>query len=156
MSLSPTSSRAAVAPLALTGVTDAVQLRVRAAPGQVATSIVQVQDDDGTNLFGIDPSSAGDVAFVRANEPTDTVLALFAETGQVANILEAGDLAGITTSGFDRAAYIYTKKIAAPADATLDNSQVTLWLDATPGVTKLMVKAKDSAGTVRTAAIVLT
>lgn len=44
---------------------------------------------------------------------------------------------------------------AAPADADLGNGGFGLWLDATPGATKLMVKAKDSGGTVRTAAIAL-
>lgn len=44
---------------------------------------------------------------------------------------------------------------AAPPDLDLVASQVALWLDATIGATKLMVKAKDSGGTVRTAAIAL-
>src|SRR5206468_11585090 len=46
--------------------------------------------------------------------------------------------------------------VAALADASIQNSEVTLWLDDTPGATKLMVKAKDSGGTVRSAAIALT
>ena len=44
---------------------------------------------------------------------------------------------------------------AAPADAALDNGNFSFWLDATPGAAKLMVKAKDSAGSVVTAAITL-
>ena len=45
----------------------------------------------------------------------------------------------------------------APADGELNSSQLAFWFDPTPGVgnTKLMVKAKDAGGTVRTAAIVL-
>jgi hypothetical protein len=45
---------------------------------------------------------------------------------------------------------------AAPADGDLDHSTFTLWLDATPGATKLMIKAKDSGGTVRTGSVNLT
>lgn len=45
---------------------------------------------------------------------------------------------------------------AAPADSYLSASDFVLWLDDTPGATKLMVKAKDAGGTVRTAAIALT
>jgi hypothetical protein len=48
------------------------------------------------------------------------------------------------------------RTVAAPADGSMVNSSVALWLDDTPAATKLMVKAKDSAGTVRTAAIALT
>jgi len=44
---------------------------------------------------------------------------------------------------------------AAPADAALAAGYWVLWLDQTIGATKLMVKAKDSGGTVRTAAIAL-
>lgn len=44
---------------------------------------------------------------------------------------------------------------ASPADASLSAGEFALWLDATIGATKLMVKAKDSGGTVRTAAIAL-
>ncbi len=45
---------------------------------------------------------------------------------------------------------------AAPADADLTNSTFAFWLDDTIGATCLKVKAKDSAGTVRTATIPLT
>lgn len=44
---------------------------------------------------------------------------------------------------------------AAPANAALFTSSFALWLDATPGATKLMIKAKDSGGTVRTGEIPL-
>lgn len=37
---------------------------------------------------------------------------------------------------------------AEPADAELGNSQFCFWLDDTLGATKLMIKAKDSGGTV--------
>lgn len=46
-------------------------------------------------------------------------------------------------------------KAAAPADALFASSSFALWLDATPGATKLMVKAKDSNGAVRTGSLAL-
>lgn len=44
---------------------------------------------------------------------------------------------------------------AALADASLTASQFSLWLDDTNGACKLMIKAKQADGTVRTAAIAL-
>lgn len=44
---------------------------------------------------------------------------------------------------------------SVPADASLVAGQFKLWLDATPGATKLMIKAKDSGGTVRTGSVAL-
>jgi hypothetical protein len=45
---------------------------------------------------------------------------------------------------------------ALPADGALTNSSFALWLDDTPGATKLKIKAKDSGGTVRTGEVALT
>jgi hypothetical protein len=44
---------------------------------------------------------------------------------------------------------------AVQPDGGVFASSWTFWLDDTPAATKLMIKAKDSAGTVRTAAIAL-
>jgi len=51
--------------------------------------------------------------------------------------------------------HILLKTAAAPADAALAASQFTLWLDATNGAAKLMVKAKQADGTVKTASVAL-
>lgn len=48
--------------------------------------------------------------------------------------------------------YFINRKVAAPADAELAANEVALWLDATDGAGKLMVKAKTANGTVATAA----
>jgi len=53
----------------------------------------------------------------------------------------------------DNAGNLIQARAAVPADAALLASHFALWLDASPGATKLMIKAKDSGGTVRTAAI---
>lgn len=44
---------------------------------------------------------------------------------------------------------------AAPADGTLAAGECNLWFDQTNGAAKLMVKAKQADGTVRTAAVAL-
>jgi hypothetical protein len=46
--------------------------------------------------------------------------------------------------------------VAAPADSSLAAGQVALWLDATNGAAKLMIKAKQADGTVRTGSVTLT
>jgi hypothetical protein len=51
--------------------------------------------------------------------------------------------------------HLLLKTAAAPADAALAASQFTLWLDATNGAAKLMIKAKQADGTVKTATIAL-
>lgn len=76
-----------------------------------------------------------------------------ASTGRMLG-LYASDL---TThyGGFNKDGYFTTKKVAAPADADLVASEMALWLDDTNGAAKLMVKAKQADGTVRTAALAL-
>lgn len=51
--------------------------------------------------------------------------------------------------------HILLKTAAAPADASLAANQFTFWLDPTNGAAKLMIKAKQADGTVKTAAVAL-
>lgn len=51
--------------------------------------------------------------------------------------------------------HILLKTAAAPADASFAASQFTLWLDATAGASKLMVKAKNASGTVVAGSVTL-
>lgn len=50
----------------------------------------------------------------------------------------------------------FTGPNAAPADATLAAGGFSLWLDATDGAGKLMVKAKTANGTVVAGSVTLT
>ena len=45
--------------------------------------------------------------------------------------------------------------MAAPADAELSNSELAYWFDDTAGAAKVMFKAKDAGGTVRTGSVSL-
>lgn len=61
-------------------------------------------------------------------------------------------IGGVGTGG-----YLKMRSVnAAPADASLLAGDVALWLDATNGAAKLMVKAKQLDGTVRTGSLALT
>ena len=55
-----------------------------------------------------------------------------------------------------RKTLLFTGTTVVPADSTLTPGSLVVWLDATPGATKAMFKAKDSGGTVRTGSVALT
>lgn len=58
--------------------------------------------------------------------------------------------------GIDESLPVRTKRSSAPSDSELSNGEVAIWIDPTPGSAKLMIKAKDSEGTVVTGEVVLT
>jgi hypothetical protein len=100
--------------------------------------LLRVLNDDGTPVVSVD--SGGAVSVVLAA----------ADTAFVVRDLSNGHIP-LQVSRNQLRLLLPT----VPADGSLADSEFSLWLDATPGATKLMVKAKDSGGTVRTAAIAL-
>ena len=109
-----------------------------------------------------DPTEAGVVSTLTlAQSGTDAAKTELISNGQVLANADSGEIALGKTNGsiyffdvFD-GLFGFTQN-AVPPDGNFDNNGMcALWLDATPGATKLMVKAKDSAGTFRTAAIAL-
>lgn len=72
-----------------------------------------------------------------------------------------GDLLNVQTSGntvrsrFNKAGYFMTSLTSAPADADVGVGEMSLWFDSTNGAAKLMVKAKEAGGTVRTGSVAL-
>lgn len=74
---------------------------------------------------------------------------------QTRNIVEVVSSAFAVYSGFDKDGFPFNRKNAAPADADLAAGEMKLWFDQTNGAAKLMVKAKQADGTVRTAAVAL-
>lgn len=58
-------------------------------------------------------------------------------------------------SRFTKDCYFMATKSAAPADADINTGELALWVDTTAGAAKLMIKAKDSAGTVKTGSVTL-
>lgn len=79
-----------------------------------------------------------------------------AAASQTADIFQVLDSSANVLCRFTAQGYFTTKKVAAPVDSVLGNSEVAFWLDDTAGATKLKIKAKDSAGTVRTGEVALT
>lgn len=102
----------------------------------------------GQSLFQgtitVNPQNAGDISLILKAPATPTV-----------DVFQVKDSTSAILSRFDKSGYFMTKKVAAPADADLTNSEMALWLDATNGAAKLMIKAKQADGTVRTAAVAL-
>jgi hypothetical protein len=59
---------------------------------------------------------------------------------------------GLISGGSDS---IRTQAHAAPSDGSIQTGELALWFDQTNGAAKLMVKAKQADGTVKTAAVAL-
>jgi hypothetical protein len=62
---------------------------------------------------------------------------------------------GVVVARIRPGVIVFGDAVAAPADALIPTSGFGFWLDDTPAATKLMVKAKDSAGTVKAGALLL-
>jgi hypothetical protein len=58
-------------------------------------------------------------------------------------------------SRFNKDGYFMTAKTAAPADADVSTGEAALWFDSTNGAAKLMIKAKQADGTVKTGSVTL-
>jgi hypothetical protein len=71
------------------------------------------------------------------------------------NLFEAQDSSANPLTTISENGYFTTRKNSAPADAELAAGEVALWFDATNAAAKLMVKAKEAGGTVRTGSLAL-
>jgi hypothetical protein len=111
-----------------------------------ANTLVWAIDAAG-NMYGLLDSAAFAVWHAYSNA-SGVARSVFAIGGDGATYI--GDFN--TTNAY----LVLHEPHVAPPDAVLGNGDVSLWLDQTPGATKLMVKAKDSGGTVRTTTINLT
>lgn len=74
---------------------------------------------------------------------------------QSGNLFSVLDSSNVALSWFNKAGYFFTAKNAAPADGDLAANQLALWFDPTNGSSKLMIKAKQADGTVKTASVAL-
>ena len=63
--------------------------------------------------------------------------------------------AGARRAGLDNNGAFYTAAVSAPADASIQTSEVSVWFDPTPGAAKVMFKGKNSSGTVVTGSVAL-
>lgn len=76
-------------------------------------------------------------------------------TSQTGDEIRAEDTSGNRVSGFNKAGVIFTERNTVPADGDLVAGELTFWFDDTNGAAKLMVKAKQADGTVRTGSVTL-
>jgi hypothetical protein len=133
----------------------------------VATSghvSLKLNNSGTTNLgeVGIDPTLGlylkGGVGYsttVVSQSTAVPTLVVKAVASQTASLQEWQDSSANVLSRLNKDGYFMTRKSAAPADADLATGEAALWLDGTIGASKLMVKAKNSAGTVVTGSIPL-
>ncbi|SES47256.1 hypothetical protein [Rhizobium sp. NFR03] len=139
-------------------------VRVKIAGRAISTgmSLFQVQSEDG--------SVRGDILFNRidwktplrvtqgiaGNEALPVASFRAATSGQTGNLMEVTNNAGsVVFSRLDKNGVFMTSKTSAPADADISTGEMALWFDSTSGAAKLMIKAKDAGGTVRTASVAL-
>lgn len=89
--------------------------------------------------------------------PTTVGLSIQRDPVQTADLLRILDSDGTTILQRTNAnGYDIISRTSAPADSELNPNECAFWFDPTPGNAKLMIKAKDSAGTVVTGQVALT
>lgn len=120
-----------------------------------------IQNPATTSFYYLNTGTASVMANERglimsASAAAYTPLTVKGFASQSVSLHEWQDSSANILSRINKDGYVMTRKIAAPADADVATSEMALWLDNTAGATKLMIKAKDSAGTVRTASVALT
>lgn len=59
-------------------------------------------------------------------------------------------------SRFNSSGTFMTRVTTAPADSAIASAEMSIWFDSTDGAAKLMIKAKQADGTVRTGSVALT
>jgi hypothetical protein len=118
----------------------------------------------GDGLFDVESDDALGVSFVAngdtgssllvANNPTATNAVVEANTSRASMVVF--DAADVPRAALWTDRGVVTAVNAAPDDSLIAAGQAALWFDQTNGAAKLMVKAKQADGTVRSAAIALT
>lgn len=98
---------------------------------------------DNTQALGVESSGGSRTVAIRAN------------VSQVGAQTEWQDSTGAYGTKIDKNNYFMSRKNSAPADADVAANEMALWFDATNGAAKLMVKAKQADGTVRSGSLAL-
>jgi hypothetical protein len=127
-------------------------LNVRGASGQTA-GLLRVQAGNGSTALQIS-SDSGDIGAIDIDAGANDI------TMQGGTIDAASDRVLIGNNGglarFDASKVIVQQATAAPADSDLIAGAFAFWFDQTNGAAKLMIKAKQADGTVRTGSVSLT
>jgi hypothetical protein len=96
-----------------------------------------------TGALEIRPPNADVALTVRGDTSGTNPVAVFNNNGSTRTVKVLSD------------GYLMFNAHVAPADAALAAGELALWFDQTNGAAKLMVKAKQADGTVKTAAVAL-
>jgi hypothetical protein len=132
MSLSPTSSRGGVA----------VPFSVASVP---AGTTFEVDEFGYLTLTGVDGNTAG-ISLEDSTDP-DRKVVLDSDAG-----LDIVSAAGAVVMHLGQAGFVLALH-AAPADNVLAAGECGLWFDQTNGAAKLMLKARQADGTIKTGSV---
>ena len=144
--------------------------------GEGQVQVIPNDMESGTALFVInDPRAIDDFETVlQVSRGASSLLELYtagqlqlntrhADAGlHIVQQTTATDPLKVQSSGFARlfgvtsTGAVVTKANAAPADGDLAAGEMAIWFDSTNGAAKLMIKAKQADGTVRTGSVNLT
>ncbi|MEA2495169.1 MAG: hypothetical protein QOJ29_3080 [Thermoleophilaceae bacterium] len=102
-----------------------------------------VYDNSASGLFAATPNTTQRAVVARAG------------AGQSQPIIEVQDSGSGKLGGFDKSGYFFTKKTSAPSDSDVGTGQAFLWFDQSPGNPRLIVKARDANGNIRTGSLQL-
>jgi hypothetical protein len=118
--------------------------------------VIRVFDTDSlTVLFRIRKGEATIAVPVVARDASTSAFRVYGAAGQTADLQSWRDSSTNILSRVNKDGYLMTRKGGAPADGDLANGELAFWFDATNGAAKLMVKAKQADGTVRTGQVAL-
>lgn len=105
-------------------------------------------------IGGIDVNSAAVIA--QESSGGDVFIARDGPAGQTGQFFAARDAAGtVTYWRVSSLGHMHVAKTSAPPDAYINAGEAALWFDSTNGAAKLMIKAKQADGTVRTGSVAL-
>lgn len=103
-------------------------------------------DNNGFDLASHD-------SIIRALVASSIPFTVRGKASQSGNLTEWKDSADALMTAISENGYFTTRKVAAPADGELAAGEMAVWLDPSNGAAKLMVKAKETGGTVRTGSV---
>jgi hypothetical protein len=112
-----------------------------------------VLDAFTVNGGGVFVAQTGGVTIQPDANTIPLVVSQSGSGGGTADLLDLTTGLGVIVARVSADGAYRTLVHAAPADASIQTGELALWFDQTAAAAKLMVKAKDAGGTVRTATI---
>lgn len=111
----------------------------------------KVQAGDSVNVWEVFSGSI--TSLFKPRLASNVPVAFRGLTSQSAHLTEWQDVSGNALMSVSENGYLKIKKTAAPADAELDNNELSIWWDQTNS--QVAFKAKNSTGVVKTGTLAL-